>query len=115
STLGGPQLVPHWATAPWIFSTTAGLPIDQALSQAWPIPKVRPLSKPHADMMGQLYDGNPDVAAINDLARIAPDGKLTDRHLRYVIWFAAVGFDSLFIDIPLRPGRYESQFSRFPF
>jgi len=114
SSLGGQQLVPHWATAPWVFSTVAGSPSDRALSTVWPTPSVRPLAKPYQDMIAQLYAGNPDVKAISDLVGIVPDGKLTDRHLRYIFWFAALGFDTLYVEIPWRMGRYDSKPSEFP-
>ena len=65
-------------------------------------------------MTANLIVGNPDVKAIDDLSRIIPGGKLTDRHMRYIIWFAKLGWDSNFVEIPWRPGRYDSRPSDFP-
>jgi hypothetical protein len=65
-------------------------------------------------MPEKLIVGNPDVPAITDLSRIVPGGKLTDRHLRYIIWFAVLGFDSGYVEIPPRPTRFDAQPSPFP-
>ncbi|HEX5876370.1 MAG TPA: hypothetical protein VFY60_17100 [Pyrinomonadaceae bacterium] len=114
-SIAGQQLIPHWTTAPWLRSVTTGSPVDRVLAKPWDAPKVRPLSKPYPDMIAQLWEGNPDTRAIGDLVRIVPDGKILDRHLRYLIWFALLGFDSLFIEIPLREGAHGMQrFSEFP-
>ncbi|HEX5876615.1 MAG TPA: hypothetical protein VFY60_18355, partial [Pyrinomonadaceae bacterium] len=112
STPAGQQLIPHWTTAPWLNSLSSvheGSPIDLALTKPWDAPKVRPLSKPYPDMVAQLWQGNPDIQAIADLSSIVTDRKLLDRHLRYVIWFALLGWASNFVEIPWRDGAHDTR------
>jgi hypothetical protein len=115
SALGGSQLTPQWATAPWLCSVAPGSQIDRTLSTPWDTPKVRQPAKPFADMIAQSLVGNPDAKAVYELAEISPGGHFSDRQLRYVIWFALHGFDSLYIELRTREAAHGHQrFSEFP-
>lgn len=105
ASLGGQQLIPHWTTAPWMNSLPAGSPMDRALAIAWESPKVRRL--PEEDFYSTLYArlGALQQHAFLELRQRAPQGILSDRHLRYVIWFACLNLN-YYIDLePHRDAR----------
>jgi hypothetical protein len=94
------QVVPQWVIAPWLSSLTRDSPADVALSQPWPTPAVRPLSKPQPNMLKYLHD-SPATMAIREFELHVPEittpsRNVADRELRYVFWWAI--FDHPFPD-----------------
>ena len=101
SPCGINQLLPQWVVSPWLASVTKGSPVELALSQAWPAPAVRPLSKPHPDMIAFLHS-SPARYALRDFEvqvtyYSRPLRTIKDRELRYVFWWAI--FDHPFPDM----------------
>lgn len=86
------QLLPQWVLAPWLSSVTHGSPADIALSQPWPPPAVRPLSKPHSNMVAYLHQSAAAFALREFEDRVIrwtrPQRTIGDRELRYVLWWA---------------------------
>jgi hypothetical protein len=91
-TAGGvSQLVPQWSVAPWLRSVTQHSAMDVALSQDWPTPGVKPLSKPKPDMVRHLLSstaGKPFETFENLLKMLTKRKSFGDRDLRFLLWHA---------------------------
>lgn len=101
SPFGIKQLLPQWAVSPWLSYVAKGSPVDIALSQVWPAPALRQLSKPHPDMVAFLHGSTHQYVLREFEWRIElytrPNRRLGDRELRYVFWWAI--FDHQFPDM----------------
>ncbi len=101
---GVSQLVPQWSVAPWLRSVTPHSAIDVALSQDWPTPGVRPLSKPKPDMVSYLLSssaGKPFQVIENLLKSITKRKSFGDRDLRYILWHALYDREMVVSFLPL--------------
>ena len=101
SPCGLNQLLPQWAMSPGLSFVTKGSPLDVALSQRWPAPGVRQLSKPHPDMVAFLHHSPEDYVLFRFESVVPgysrPPRTMKDRELRYVFWWAI--FDHAFPDV----------------
>lgn len=101
SPAGLSQLLPQWVVSP-SFYVTRGSTGDDALSKPWPAPPVRPLSKPHPDMIDYLHK-SPASDALTQYENIVrnyrTDQKVGDRDLRYILWYSVLGRH--FADMPM--------------
>lgn len=92
SPCGINQLLPQWVVSPWLTSVAKGSAVDIALSQPWPAPSVRPLSKPQPNMVAYFHN-SPERSILREFEdRVMlftnPHRSIGDRELRYVFWWA---------------------------
>ena len=93
SPAGISQLLPQWVVSPHFYvpRSSAG---DIALAQPWPAPAVRPLTKPHPDMIDFFHKSAAKDALTqyeNVIHGLRTEQRMTDRDLRYVLWYPTLG------------------------
>jgi hypothetical protein len=86
---GVTQLTPQWTTAPW-FSVTFLSALDTALSQPWPTPALRPLTKPRPDMIAWLKTTavKEKVDQLANVLSFSGHKPFGDMDLRFTLWQA---------------------------
>ena len=94
SPAGISQLLPQWFVSP-SFYVTRGSASDVALAQPFAAPAVKPLAKPHPDMIDFFHKSDAKDALHayeNVISGLSLDRrKINDRDLRYVLWYPALG------------------------
>jgi len=89
---GVTQLMPQWTTAPW-FSVTQFSPLDTALSQPWPTPAFKALTKPRPDMVAWLKTTavKVQVEQLANVLSVMGRKNFGDIDLRFTLWQALYG------------------------
>jgi hypothetical protein len=89
---GVTQLTPQWTTAPW-FSVTQFSPLDTALSQPWPTPGFKALTKPRPDMVAWLKTTavKVQIEQLMNVLAVISRKNVSDMDLRFTLWQALYG------------------------